>query len=95
MRSLLVLLASGCVWGANVSSEGELGRTADFLYCRCGLDHSDPYADNADTACKTVQYDENAEGITGSVPLFEACPLIKKTLVGTIVRKFSPLNIIL
>ena len=33
-----------------------LGRNAsELLYCRCGMDHSDPYHRNSDTDCSVIQ----------------------------------------
>ena len=36
-----------------------------MLYCRCGMDHSDPYDNQANTACRTIQYENKSQGIDG------------------------------
>ena len=35
------------------------------LYCRCGMDHSNPYDDKAKTDCSVIQYHDQVEGVAG------------------------------
>jgi len=38
----------------------------DLLFCRCGLDHSDPFHDYANTKCHVIQYHEKVKGVQGN-----------------------------
>jgi len=64
VRGLPIIVLISDVLG-NVTSTSIQDETT--LYCKCGMDHSDPYNKQANTDCKTIQYDAESQGVEGYV----------------------------
>lgn len=63
-----VALGLGVLAGSKETWRKEVTPTQNeptMLYCRCGMDHSDPYDNQANTACRTIQYENKSQGIDG------------------------------
>ena len=42
-----------------------INNESNMLYCKCGMDHSDPFAKQANTDCKTIQHYAKLQGVDG------------------------------
>ena len=71
----LVLTLALVLINATTKAENET------LYCRCGMDHSNPYDDKAKTDCSVIQYHDQVEGVAGDYTGIKGIfNLIKKIL---------------
>ena len=63
VRLPILWLISDVVGNSTTITAGSYNNS--ILYCKCGMDHSDPYAKRANTDCRTIQYDAESQGIDG------------------------------